>query len=67
MRVAVQIDKPFTIDHPRGMLAGKSGDYLVREGQKTWIVDRGIFHQTYQWIVGQESSQQVSSEEDINE
>jgi hypothetical protein len=55
MREAVQINSRFTVDLLCGnRLEGKLGDYLVREGQNAWIVDKEIFEKTYQRILPKE-------------
>ncbi len=45
---AYQMPEPFTVSKMRGdTLTGKAGDYLVRSGDRMWIVDRTIFEHTY--------------------
>ncbi len=56
MREAVQINGRFTVDLLcRSRLEGKLGDYLVREGQNAWIVDKEIFEKAYQRILPKEA------------
>jgi hypothetical protein len=48
---AYQMSEPFTVRRTRGdVLAGKAGDYLVRSGDRTWIVDGTIFEQSYERV-----------------
>ena len=43
IREAVQMHKPFEANGVRG----KPGDYLLRQGNRTWPVDREIFESSY--------------------
>lgn len=46
---ACQMPEPFSVKRSSDdTLTGKAGDYLVRSGQRVWIVDRTIFEQSYQ-------------------
>jgi hypothetical protein len=53
--LAACVRHPFTVETDRGHLAGKNGDYLVKDHkdasnaypQKLWIVDRVLFQTTY--------------------
>ena len=48
---AYQMPEAFTVKRTRGdILTGKAGDYLVRSGNRTWIVDRTIFENSYEWV-----------------
>ncbi len=50
-REAVQIDEDFTVRrNANEMCHGKPGDYLVRQGEKLWIVDAGIFEASYEKV-----------------
>ena len=53
--LAACVGHPFTVETDRGPLAGKSGDYLIKDRtdagaaypQKLWLVDRALFEATY--------------------
>src|SRR6266700_8336398 len=46
---AWQIPETFTVSRTRGdILTGKAGDYLVRSGDRLWIVDCAIFESSYE-------------------
>jgi PGDYG protein len=48
-REAVKIDEDFTVRRSETELYhGKPGDYLVRQGDKLWIVDAGVFEASYE-------------------
>ena len=48
---AYQMPEPFTVKRTRGdTLTGKADDYLVRSGDRIWIVDRTIFENSYERI-----------------
>lgn len=48
---AYQMPEPFTVRRTRGdTLTGKAGDYLVRSGDRIWIVDRTIFENSYERV-----------------
>lgn len=48
---AYQMPEPFTVRRTRGdTLTGKAGDYLVRSGDRIWIVDRAIFKNSYERV-----------------
>jgi hypothetical protein len=51
-RQAVQIDHPFTVDLASNgnLVEGKAGDYLIRMGERAWIVGQKIFKEIYQLI-----------------
>lgn len=54
--MAVPISHPFSVQTSWGILTGKPGDYLLKNFSDrdtpypadVWIVDRSLFHQTYQ-------------------
>ncbi len=49
---ACQILEPFTLKRSKGdVLTGKAGDYLVRSGDRMWIIDRTIFEQSYERVL----------------
>lgn len=49
---AYQILEPFTLKRSKGdILAGKAGDYLLRSGERMWIIDRTIFEQSYERVL----------------
>jgi hypothetical protein len=49
--LAYQMPEPFTVRRMRGdTLTGKAGDYLVRSGERMWIVDHIIFEQSYEQV-----------------
>ncbi|GCE13060.1 hypothetical protein KTT_29190 [Tengunoibacter tsumagoiensis] len=55
VREACQIFEPFTVQRGNGdILSGKAGDYLVRSGNRTAIVDQAIFLKSYRPIVESE-------------
>jgi hypothetical protein len=44
--------EPFTLRRSKGdILTGKAGDYLVRSGDRMWIIDRTIFEQSYERVL----------------
>ena len=53
--MAACVGHPFSVETDRGQLAGKSGDYLLKDQkdsdvpypQSVWIVDREVFERTY--------------------
>lgn len=48
---AYQMPEPFTVKRTRGdTLTGKAGDYLVRSGERMWIVDCAIFENSYERV-----------------
>lgn len=48
---AYQMPEPFTVRRTKGdILTGKAGDYLVRSGDRIWIVDRTIFENSYKQV-----------------
>jgi hypothetical protein len=52
MYQAYQILEPFTHRRSKGdILIGKAGDYLVRSGDRMWIIDRTIFEQSYERVL----------------
>ncbi len=46
--LAVQIDKPFTVNTLEGTFTGKTGDWLAEgiDGER-YIIDNDIFNKTY--------------------
>lgn len=56
--LAVQLDQPFAVQTAWGQLAGKPGDYLVKNFQDrdvaypddVWIVDQKLFRETYERV-----------------
>jgi len=55
---AAQVNHPFSVQSDRGRLAGKAGDYVVKDyrdkdvdyPQDVWIVDQELFRATYQAV-----------------
>lgn len=48
-RQASQMLEDFTVRRTNGdILTGKSGDYLVRSGNKIWVTNRDIFERSYE-------------------
>ncbi len=48
---AYQMPETFTVRRTRGdTLMGKAGDYLVRSGDRTWIVDHTVFEDSYELL-----------------
>jgi len=53
VRQAYRMQETFTVKRTNGdTLTGKSGDYLLRSGNKVWIVDFDIFEKSYEPVVG---------------
>jgi hypothetical protein len=56
--MATPIDHPFEVHARWGTLSGKAGDYLLKNYQDretpdpadVWVVDRGLFGQTYKAV-----------------
>jgi hypothetical protein len=56
--MAAQVDHPFAVMASWGRLKGKAGDFVVKNFRDrdtelpddVWIVDQGLFHETYQAV-----------------
>ena len=51
IREACQMPETFTVKRANGdVLTGKSGDYLVRSGNRMWVTEHHIFENSYELI-----------------